>query len=148
MGGFTPVCTTEFLAFTQQYDEFKKLNCELLGLSVDSNPSHLAWVYNIYQNTGIEVPFPIIDDGMGKIAMKYGMISPYASDTKTVRNVYIICPEGNIRTILIYPLTTGRNILEILRIVKALQIADEQGVSTPANWVEGMAVIAKPPKTS
>lgn len=108
--------------------------CELLGLSIDSNPSHLAWVYDIYKTTGVTIPFPIVADGNASISMKYGMIAPNSSSTKTVRCVFIIDPEGKIRAILTYPLTNGRNISEILRLVEALQTSDMQKVATPAGW--------------
>ena len=146
-GDFTPVCTTEFLCFAKYYPNFKKRNVELLGLSVDSNSSHLAWVYNIYKNTGVEIPFPIIDDRKMEISQLYGMISEPVSDVATVRSVFIIDPDQILRTILYYPLTTGRNIPEIIRIIDALQTSDEQNVVTPANWLPGMPVILPPPKT-
>ena len=123
-GDFTPVCTTEIIAFTRAHTYFKDLNTELLGLSIDSNSSHLAWIYDIYCKTGIKVSFPIIADRSGEIARKYGMISNDISNTKTVRNVFIIDNNGIIRTILIYPLDIGRFIPEIIRIVQALQMAD------------------------
>ena len=144
-GDFTPVCTTEFLAFSSCYDKFKELNTELLGLSIDSNPSHLAWVHNINTNSNVTVPFPIISDNLGKIASLYNMKSTY--DTSTVRSVYIIDPNGIIRVILTYPKEIGRNIFEILRILQALQISDKMNVLTPANWEKGDLVIAKPPLT-
>ncbi|WP_082759957.1 peroxiredoxin [Abyssisolibacter fermentans] len=146
-GDFTPVCTTEFLAFTQYYSYFKERNTELLGLSIDSNPSHLAWVYNIYENTGVQVPFPIIADRDGSIASLYGMISKDVSETTTVRNVFIIDDKGIIRAILVYPLTNGRNIPEILRLVEALQVSDKTKTVTPANWRKGCPTIIPPPKT-
>lgn len=146
-GDFTPVCTTEFLCFAKYYPNFKKRNVELLGLSVDSNSSHLDWVYNIYKNTGVEIPFPIIDDIKMEISQLYGMISEPVSDIATVRSVFIIDPNQILRTILYYPLTTGRNIPEIIRIIDALQTSDDQNVVTPANWLPGMPVILPPPKT-
>ncbi|CEO20713.1 peroxiredoxin [Paraclostridium sordellii] len=146
-GDFTPVCTTEFLCFAKYYSNFKKRNTELIGLSVDSNSSHLAWVYNIYRNTGVEIPFPIIDDRKMEISQLYGMISEPMSDSSTVRSVFIIDPNQILRTILYYPLTTGRNIPEIVRIIDALQTSDEQKVVTPADWLPGMPVILPPPKT-
>ncbi len=146
-GDFTPVCTTEFLCFAKYYPNFKKRNTELLGLSVDSNSSHLAWIYNIYKNTGVEIPFPIIDDRKMEISQLYGMISEPMSDVATIRSVFIIDPNQILRTILYYPLTTGRNIPEIIRIIDALQTSDEQNVVTPANWLPGMPVILPPPKT-
>ncbi len=146
-GDFTPVCTTEFLCFAKYYSNFKKRNTELIGLSVDSNSSHLAWLYNIFLHTGIEIPFPVIDDRKMEISRLYGMISEQMSDTSTVRSVFIIDPNQILRTILYYPLTTGRNIPEIVRIIDALQTSDEQNVLTPADWLPGMPVILPPPKT-
>ncbi len=144
---FTPVCTTEMIAFTRAHTYFKQLNTELLGLSVDSNSSHLAWMYDIYCRTGIKVSFPIIADRNGQIARKYGMISNDISNTETVRNVFVIDDKGIVRTILIYPLNIGRFIPEIIRIVQALQMADCTKGSTAANWMPGQPVIIPPPKT-
>lgn len=146
-GDFTPVCTTEFLCFAKYYKEFKSRNAELLGLSIDSNSSHLAWVYNIYCHTGVEIPFPIIEDRDMQIAKLYGMISEPMSNTSTIRSVFIIDDKQILRTILYYPLTTGRNIPEILRIIEALQTSDRDNVVTPANWFPGMPVILPYPKT-
>ena len=146
-GDFTPVCTTEMIAFARAYPYFEKINTCLLGLSIDSNPSHLAWMNNIYKLTGIILPFPIVADRNGSIARKYGMISNDVSTTKTVRNVFIIDDKGIIRTILIYPLNIGRFIPEILRIVQALQTADCSDSSTPANWIPGQPVIMPQPNT-
>ena len=146
-GDFTPVCTTEFLCFAKYYDEFKKRNTEIIGLSIDSNSSHLAWIYNIFQFTGVEIPFPIIEDRDMSIAKLYGMISEPMSNTSTVRSVFIIDDKQILRTILYYPLTTGRNIPEILRIIEALQTSDRDNVVTPANWFPGMPVILPYPKT-
>lgn len=144
-GDFTPVCTTEFIAFSKTNEYFNKLNTYLIGLSIDSNPSHLAWIYDIYQKTAIEVPFPVIADRSGEIARKYGMLSTVPNTTETVRNVFIIDDKGIIRTILIYPLNVGRCIPEILRIVEALQIADCNKASTPANWIPGQPIIIPKP---
>ncbi len=146
-GDFTPVCTTEMIAFTKAHTYFKQLNTELLGLSVDSNSSHLAWVYDIYCRTGIKISFPIIADRNGEIARRYGMISNDISNTETVRNVYIIDDKGIIRTILIYPMNVGRFIPEIIRVVQALQMADCAQGSTAANWIPNQPVIVSPPKT-
>ncbi len=146
-GDFTPVCTTEMIAFTKAHTYFKNLNTELLGLSVDSNSSHLAWIYDIYCKTGIKVSFPIIADRNGEIARKYGMIANDISNTETVRNVFIIDDKGIIRTILIYPLNIGRFISEIIRIVEALQMAECTKGSTPANWIPNQPVIVPAPKT-
>lgn len=146
-GDFTPVCTTEFIAFAQRYQDFRNRNTELLGLSIDSNPSHIAWVLNIFRNTGVEIPFPIIEDIDMSIAKKYGMIQPGVSATDTVRSTYFIDPNGVIRAILVYPLTNGRNIGEILRLLDALQTSDAQNVVTPANWRPGQPAIIRPPRT-
>lgn len=146
-GDFTPVCTTEIIAFSKANTYFEKLNTCLIGLSVDSNSSHLAWIYDIYLRTGIKVPFPIIADINGEIARKYGMISNDVSNTETVRNVFIIDDKGIIRLILIYPLNVGRCIPEILRALQALQVADENKASTPANWIPCDPAIIPMPKT-
>ena len=146
-GDFTPVCTTEMIAFSRAYTFFKQLNTELLGLSIDSNASHLAWMYDIYCRTGIKLPFPIVADRNGEIARKYGMISNNVSNTETVRNVFIIDDKGIVRTILIYPLNIGRFIPEIIRIVQALQVADCSKSSTPANWIPNQPVIIPMPQT-
>lgn len=146
-GDFTPVCTTEIIAFAKANTYFEKLNTCLIGLSVDSNSSHLAWLYDIYCKTGICVPFPIIADRNGQIARKYGMISNDISNTETVRNVFIIDDKGIVRTILVYPMNVGRCIPEILRTVQALQVADINNGSTPANWVPCNPIICPIPKT-
>ena len=134
------------IAFTNAHPYFKKYNTDLLGLSIDSNSSHLAWVYDIYCRTGIRVSFPIIADRNGEIARKYGMISNNISNTETVRNVFIIDPNGIIRVILVYPMNVGRFIPEILRIVQALQTADSNNASTAANWLPYQPVIVPMPK--
>ncbi len=145
-GDFTPVCTTEIIAFSKANTYFEEKNTCLLGVSVDSNSSHLAWIYDIYCKTGIKVPFPIIADRNGQIARKYGMIASNISNTETVRNVYIIDPNGTIRIILVYPMNVGRCIPEILRAVEALQTADCNNASTPANWIKGQPLITPMPK--
>ena len=146
-GDFTPVCTTEFIAFARAYPYFQRLNTDLLGLSIDSNASHLAWMYDIYCKTGIQIPFPIIADRSGQIARKYGMIASDISTTKTVRNVFIIDDKGIVRTILVYPLTIGRFIPEIIRIIQALQISDCNNGATAANWTPGNPLIVPAPQT-
>ena len=146
-GDFTPVCTTEIIAFSKAFPYFQKMNTELLGLSIDSNPSHLAWMQDIYLKTGITIPFPIIADRSGEIARKYGMIASDLSKTETVRNVFIIDDKQIVRTILVYPLKIGRFIPEIIRIVQALQMADCSKSSTPVNWMPGCPVIMSIPKT-
>ena len=146
-GDFTPVCTTEFIAFSRANTCFQNLNTCLIGLSIDSNPSHLAWTHDIYMRTGIVIPFPVIADRSGEIARQYGMISNTINTTATVRNVYIIDDKGIIRTILIYPMNVGRCIPEILRVIKALQTADCNEAATPANWIPGEPVIISLPTT-
>lgn len=146
-GDFTPVCTTEIIAFSKANTYFKQQNAELLGLSVDSNASHLAWIYDIYCRTGIKVPFPIIADRNGTIARKYGMISNDVSNTETVRNVFIIDDKGIVRAILVYPMNVGRCIPEILRLLQALQIADCNKGATPANWCPYEPMIVPMPQT-
>lgn len=143
---FTPVCTTEFITFGSMMDEFKALNTELIGLSVDSLYSHIAWLRKIQElewngKKHIEVKFPLIEDIKMEIANKYGMIQPGASTTQAVRAVFVIDPQAKIRTILYYPLSTGRNFDEIKRIIIALQKADKDGVATPADWRPGQDVI-------
>ncbi len=135
------------IAFTRAHTYFRQINTELLGLSVDSNSSHLAWVYDIYCKTGIKVSFPIIADRNGQIARKYGMISNDISNTETVRNVFIIDDKGIIRAIFVYPLNIGRFIPEILRTVQALQVSDCTGGMTAANWIPNQPVVIPPPKT-
>jgi peroxiredoxin (alkyl hydroperoxide reductase subunit C) len=130
---FTPVCTTEFVAFQKRYEEFQKLNVQLIGLSIDQVFSHIKWVEWIKEKLGVEIKFPIIADDTGEIAKKYGMIHP-GKGTNTVRAVFIIDPNGVLRAVLYYPQETGRNIDEILRLVKALQTSDKYGVALPANW--------------
>jgi peroxiredoxin (alkyl hydroperoxide reductase subunit C) len=145
---FTPVCTTEFMAFSEIYDELKKRNTELLGLSVDSVSSHIAWIRNVEEKMGVKIPFPIIADLNKEVSQKFGMIHPSQSKTETVRCVFIMDPESKIRTILYYPLTTGRNMNEILRIIDALQTTDKHKVATPANWKPGDPVVVPPPGTT
>jgi len=144
---FTPVCTTEFIAFANIYDELKKRNVELLGMSVDSVSSHIAWVRNIEEKMGVKIPFPIIADLNKEVSKLYGMIHPGQSKTETVRAVFVIDPESKIRAIIYYPLTTGRNMDEILRLIDALQTSDKHKVATPANWKTGDPVVVPPPTT-
>ncbi len=143
---FTPVCTTEFMTFGSMAEEFKALNTELVGLSVDSLYSHIAWLRKIQElewngKKNIEVKFPLIEDIRMEIANKYGMIHLGQSNTQAVRAVFIIDPKGIIRTILYYPLSTGRNFDEIKRVIMALQKADADNVATPADWRPGQDVI-------
>lgn len=145
---FTPVCTTEFLAFAANHERFSKLGCELLGLSIDSTYSHLAWVRNIKEKFGVDIPFPIIDDLSMRIAHDYGMIQPGASDTSTVRATFVIDPEGKVRAMVYYPMTNGRSVEEFLRLLEALQTSDRHGVATPEGWRPGEKVMVPPPATA
>jgi peroxiredoxin (alkyl hydroperoxide reductase subunit C) len=129
---FTPVCTTEFVAFQKRFDKFKELNCELIGLSVDQVFSHLKWVEWIKDNLKEEIQFPIIAD-TGKVSDLLGLIHP-GKATNTVRAVFMVDPKGIIRAILYYPQELGRNMDEILRMVRGFQVADKEGVAIPANW--------------
>lgn len=140
-GDFTPVCTSEFIAFAQLYPEFEKRNVELLGISIDSNPSHLGWLYSIMQMTGLVMPFPLIADRDANVAELYGMVNPDRLYEQSVRDVFIIDPNQRIRAILTYPASNGRNMYEILRLIDALQVTVTYGVSTPANWIPGDPVI-------
>ncbi|MDZ7795425.1 MAG: peroxiredoxin [Spirochaetia bacterium] len=132
-GDFTPVCTTEFVSFAKKAEEFKKANAELLGLSIDQVHSHIKWTEWINDNLDVKIPFPIIADEMGKIAQTLGMVHP-GKGTNTVRAVFLIDPKGFIRLVLYYPQEIGRNMDEVLRSLKALQVSDKNGVATPANW--------------
>ena len=144
---FTPVCTSEFVAFSRANPAFQALGCELLGLSVDSLFSHLAWVRSIRDDFGVEIPFPIAEDLSMAIASAYGMIHPGDSSTATVRATFLIDPSGVIRMISHYPMAVGRNVDEILRTLAALQENDASGLSTPAGWVPGQEGILPPPST-
>jgi peroxiredoxin (alkyl hydroperoxide reductase subunit C) len=143
---FTPVCTTEFMAFAQHYDDFQKLNCDLLGLSIDSYYSHVAWVRNIKEKFGVEIQFPIIEDLSMNVARAYGMIHPGAADTSAVRATFIIDPKGTLRAMVYYPMTNGRSIPEFLRLVTALQASDANKIATPEGWQPGDKVIVPPPQ--
>lgn len=143
---FTPVCTTEMSAFALDKDWFAARDTKLMGLSIDSIHSHLAWVNNVRENTGVYMDFPIIADLDMKVAQLYGMLHPGESATAAVRAVFFIDPEGTIRLIMYYPLNVGRNMAEIQRALEALQIADAKGVAMPVNWKQGDKVIVPPPK--
>jgi len=145
---FTPVCTTEFVAFAKINDELKKRNVELIGLSIDSVYSHIAWVRRIKEKLGVDITFPVIADLDMKVATLYGMIHPGESTTTAIRCVFFIDPEMTLRAIVYYPLNVGRNMDEILRIVDALQTADKYKVAMPANWRPGDKVIVPPPITT
>lgn len=144
---FTPVCTTEFMAFANAAERFKALNCELLGLSIDSVFAHLAWVRNIKEKFGVTIPFPVIEDLKMEVAKAYGMIQPSAGDTSAVRATFVIDPEGKIRAMVYYPMSNGRSVDEFVRLLQGLQTSDKYGVATPENWHPGEPVIVPPPKT-
>lgn len=145
---FTPVCTTEFMALARANDELEAMNVRLIGLSIDSVHSHLAWVRSIEEKMGVKIPFPIIADLDMGVAKKFGMIHPGTSNTSTIRTVFFIDPEGKMRAMFYYPMTNGRYIPEIIRLIKALQVTDQFKVSTPANWQPGDQVVVSPPKTA
>ncbi|MGC8506582.1 MAG: peroxiredoxin [Thermoplasmata archaeon] len=142
-GDFTPVCTTEFLAFSNRYEDFKKLGVEPIGLSVDSIYSHIAWLKDIKDHYGVEVPFPVIADIDKEVARMYNLIDEKAGNT--VRGVFIIDPNQIVRWMIYYPAETGRNIDEIIRVIKALQFNWKTKLATPANWKEGDAGIQGAP---
>ncbi len=148
---FTPVCTTEFMTFQTMLGEFKALNCDLVGLSIDSNFSHIAWLRTIEDKIEwkgmkkVAVTFPVIEDIRMEVAKKYGMMQPTASTTQAVRAVFFIDPDAKIRALIYYPLSNGRNFAEIKRLLIAMQTTDAHKVSTPANWQPGDDVILPPP---
>ena len=149
---FTPVCTTEFMTMASMKEEFRDMNVELLGLSVDSLYSHIAWIRRIEELEwnglkNVKIDFPVIADLNTKVSTKYGMLQPNVSSTQAVRAVFIIDPQGIIRSIVYYPLTTGRNFQEIKRMIQALQKSDETHNSTPANWQPGDDLIISTPVT-
>ncbi len=148
---FTPVCTTEFMTFASMKEEFAAINTELIGLSIDSLYAHIAWLRTIKEKIeyngmkNIDVTFPVIEDLRMDVAKKYGMIQPNASTTQAVRAVFIIDPKAKIRAVIYYPLSNGRNMDEIKRLLLAMQKSDKEGIATPANWQPGDDVILPPP---
>lgn len=148
---FTPVCTTEFMTFATMQEEFRQLHTELIGLSIDSLYAHIAWLRTIKEKIhfkdmkDVEVNFPVIEDLKMDVARKYGMVQPNASTTQAVRAVFVIDPKAKVRAVIYYPLSTGRNMDEIKRLVIAAQKADKDNVATPANWQPGDDVIIPPP---
>jgi peroxiredoxin (alkyl hydroperoxide reductase subunit C) len=146
-GDFTPVCTTEFIAFAKKFPEFQKRGVELLGLSVDSLPSHIAWVRDIEANFGILIPFPIIADLDTTISRLYGMIHPHISHISPVRSLFVIDPNRVVKMIFFYPTGVGRNLDEVLRIVDGLQLVAKDKIDTPADWKPGDPVLINPPHT-
>jgi peroxiredoxin (alkyl hydroperoxide reductase subunit C) len=145
---FTPVCTTEFMAFAQASGEFKAQNCELMGLSIDGVHAHIAWTRSIKDKFGVDINFPIIADLSMAVASAYGMVQPGASDTSAVRATFVIDPEGVLRAMLYYPMSNGRSVKEVLRLIKALQTTDAHTCATPESWQPGDEVIVPPPSTT
>lgn len=143
---FTPVCTTEFMAFAKHHADFAEIGADLLGLSIDSYYSHIAWVRNIKERFGVDIQFPIIEDLSMRVAKAYGMIHPGAADTSAVRATFIIDPDGILRAMVYYPMTNGRSIPEFLRLIKALQASDKHQIATPEGWQPGDKVIVPPPQ--
>ena len=144
---FTPVCSTELSEFARRNDEFTRRNTKLIGLSIDSIHSHLAWRENLKQILDVEIPYPLIADLDMSVAKKYGMLHEGASSTATVRAVFLIDPKRNVRALVYYPMSVGRSIDEIMRLLEALQTADTHACATPVNWKPGEKVVVPPPKT-
>jgi peroxiredoxin (alkyl hydroperoxide reductase subunit C) len=144
---FTPVCSTEFLEFARRNAEFEALNVQLIGVSIDSVYSHIAWLRDLEQLGGVKITFPLVADLDQRVSQAYGMVHEAVSDTATVRAVFFIDPKGSIRAMLYYPMQLGRNVDELLRIAQGLQTADANGVSCPANWRVGEPVIVPAPAT-
>ncbi len=145
---FTPVCTTEFIAFAEIYPELQKRGCELIGLSIDSLYSHIAWVRNIEEKAGVKIPYPVIADLDRKVATAYGMVMAGESKTEASRCVFVIDPKGILRAMIYYPLSVGRNMDEFVRLIDALKTGDEHHVATPANWRPGDKVVLPAPNTT
>jgi peroxiredoxin (alkyl hydroperoxide reductase subunit C) len=144
---FTPVCTTEFIAFAERFEEFKKRGVEIIGLSIDSVYSHIAWVRSIEEKMGVRIPFPVIADLDMRVAKAFNMVHPAMSETSAVRAVFFIDPKQVIRAMVYYPQSTGRNVDELLRVIDSLQLVDRERIATPANWRPGEPVIVPPPNT-
>ena len=144
---FTPVCSTEFIEFARSYDDFEKINVQLIGVSIDSVFSHIAWVRDLEQLGGMQIKFPVVADLDQKVSAAYGLVHEAAADTATVRAVFAIDPKANVRALIYYPMQLGRNIDELFRVFQALQTADANGVSCPANWRPGQPVIVAAPAT-
>ncbi len=146
-GDFTPVCTTEFIAFAKKFPEFQKRGVELLGLSVDSLPSHIAWVRDIEANFGVRIPFPIIADLDTTVSRLYGMIHPHINHISPIRSLFVIDPNRVVKMIFFYPTGVGRNLDEIVRIIDGLQLVAKDKIDTPADWKPGDPVLISPPHT-
>lgn len=144
---FTPVCSTELAEFARRHEEFKSRNTKLIGISVDSIHSHLAWRENLKQILDVQLPYPLIADVDTKVSQLFGMIHPGESATATVRAVFFIDPKRTIRALVYYPLNVGRSIDEVVRVLDGLQTTDKHSVAVPVNWKPGDKVIVPPPKT-
>ncbi len=141
------MCSTEFIEFARRFDEFERLNVQLIGVSIDSVPSHIAWVRDLEQMAGVQIRFPLIADLDQKVSQAYGLVHEAVSDTATVRAVFALDPKGNVRALLYYPQQLGRSVDELLRIFQALQTVDANGVSCPVDWVPGKQVVVPAPAT-
>lgn len=152
-GDFTPVCTSEFVLFGAMQEEFEQLNCKLVGLSIGSTSSHIAWLRSIEQNisyrgySNVKIRFPLIADLSMEVARSYGMVAPRVSATKAVRSVFFIDPDGVIRAIVSYPMQLGRNFRELKRILIGLQVIDHHKVALPADWLPGDDIVVGAPTT-
>lgn len=144
---FTPVSTTEVVEFARRYEDFRKKNVKLIGISVDSIHAHLAWFDNVTHKIGVTIPYPLVADSDMRISHLYGMIHPDVSTTATVRALFVIDPKRVIRAVIFYPMKVGRSVDEVLRLVTALQTADQLSCATPVNWQEGEKVVLPPPRT-
>jgi len=146
-GDFTPVSETELISFTQLYQEFEKRNVQLLGITIDSTFADIEWLYDISNRTGLTIPFPLLSDRNAEIANLYNMVNPDRVFEESVRDVFIINPDGRIRAIVTYPVSCGRNTYELLRVIDSLQLTEEYNFYTPANWMPGEPVVLPPPHT-
>ncbi|MCU1320216.1 MAG: Alkyl hydroperoxide reductase subunit C-like protein [Edaphobacter sp.] len=144
---FTPVCSTEFIEFAKRHDDFERLNVQLIGVSIDSIFSHIAWIRDLESIAGVQVKFPVIADLDQKVSQAYGLVHEAVSDTAAVRSVFVIDPKGDVRALLYYPMQLGRSVDELIRIFQGLQTVDANGISCPANWVPGEPVIVAAPAT-
>jgi len=144
---FTPVCSTEFIEFARRQADWDRLGVQLIGVSIDSLHSHIAWVLDLERISGVKIEFPIVVDLDQRISAAFGLVHEAVSDTATVRSVFVIDPKGMIRALLYYPMQLGRNVDELLRIFEALQTVDANGVSCPVNWKPGDAVVVPAPAT-
>lgn len=144
---FTPVCSTEFIEFARRSEEFEALNVQLIGVSIDSVPAHIAWIRDLEQIAGVKIKFPLIADLDQKVSQVYGLVHDAVSDTATVRAVFAIDPKGNIRALLYYPQQLGRSVDELIRIFQGLQTVDANGVSCPVDWLPGQPVVVASPAT-